>query len=530
MRYKRRIISYCLLSLVLFSACLSFLLPLRVQAEDKPVHILVVYPEEADRIKGEDSMAAVGRVILSLGYEADYMEAGEAKGHLTEYDQVIWCAVTDSGRLSPSLLEGYHGHLLILGSAYGLEQTGLSCPAATMQSISGAATYTFYDDIPFSSSVPLFRPGLFEDADYSSGTLETANGPLPLVTAKGDTRYIPLCNYTSDFAKAVLMQEIARWLWPYESKMHIYTEYIVLDEVYPFTDLERFSNVVEYLTSNNITFVISVMPIYQNADYPAMQRFCDILRFAQANDGAVILHAPIVQNGLNATALAQELTVATMNYIDNGVYPLALEIPSEWIFSEDVIPILGRYATLFLSEMDAFSDHPVDTYGCSDFLKLGSQRIQPALKLDENGISHLGRCSTAVYLNLAELEDDQLYTAIDAAKNAPIPMQDLRQMDEAVYLNENHYLTWDGSTLIVDGEQRFNSYVPLVEEEKHDYKRNTYYRFVANLKNQNHFLIGLSLVVLLIFLMLTYFSRRQMHNRFLHRKDVVSEEEQKETE
>ena len=103
-------------------------------------------------------------------------------------------------------------------------------------------------------------------------------------------------------------------------------------------------------------------------------------------------------------------------------------------------------------------------------------------------------------------------------------------MDEAVYLNENHYLTWDGSTLIVDGEQRFNSYVPLVEEEKHDYKRNTYYRFVANLKNQNHFLIGLSLVVLLIFLMLTYFSRRQMHNRFLRKKDVVSDEEQKEAE
>ena len=47
---------------------------------------------------------------------------------------------------------------------------------------------------------------------------------------------------------------------------------------------------------------------------------------------------------------------------------------------------------------------------------------------------------------------------------------------------------------------------------------NSGYRFVANLKNQNHFLIGISAAVLAIFLLLGRKSRLQMHKRFLKPK------------
>ena len=109
MRFKRRKASYRLLAAALFLAAVFMSLPVVSHAADKPVHILVVYPEEADRISGEDCPAALGQVIVSLGYNADYMEAGNAKGHLNDYDQVIWCATMESDRLSPSMLEGYEG-------------------------------------------------------------------------------------------------------------------------------------------------------------------------------------------------------------------------------------------------------------------------------------------------------------------------------------------------------------------------------------------------------------------------------------
>ena len=56
------------------------------------------------------------------------------------------------------------------------------------------------------------------------------------------------------------------------------------------------------------------------------------------------------------------------------------------------------------------------------------------------------------------------------------------------------------------------------EEEPFDYRRNEYYRFVANLNNQNHFLIAVSGAVLVLFLALARQSRRQMHRRFLRKK------------
>ena len=518
MKYKGRTIIYRLINVIALLVSRLLVFPTKPEAMDKPVHILVVYPEEADRISRDDGPAALARVIVSLGYECDYLEAENAKEHINEYEQVIWCATAESERLDPTMLNGYRGHLLILGDAYGLENVGLHCPSATEKSISGSASYSFYDDISFYSSVPLLHPGVFEDADYTAGILETANGPLPLVSAKGDIRYIALYDYTSEFAKAVLMQEIPLWLCPYGSGIDIYTEYIVLDEIYPYTDPYRLAEIVEYLASRHISFVISVMPIYQNTDYPAMQHFCDILRFAQSNGGAVILHAPIVQNGIDAKEMAKQLTTGMMSYIDNGVYPLAIEIPSEWIFSKDITSLLGRYRTIFLADMDAFPNHPADSYGCGDFLRPDIQKIQPALKLDDNGISHLGRCSTAVYLNIAELEDNELYSAINTAAKAPIPMQTLWAMDTYVNMEDGHYLSWNGSTLKVDGEERVHTYTPSEPDSDHDYKRDSYYRIVANLSRQNHFLIGLSIVVLLMFLLMIRRSRKQMHDRFLHKK------------
>ena len=69
MRYKKHKASYRLLSLLLLVTGLFFAWPFKAGASDKPVHILVVYPEEADRISGEDGPAALGRVLVSLGYE-----------------------------------------------------------------------------------------------------------------------------------------------------------------------------------------------------------------------------------------------------------------------------------------------------------------------------------------------------------------------------------------------------------------------------------------------------------------------------
>ena len=338
---------------------------------------------------------------------------------------------------------------------------------------------------------------------------------MPLVSGEKKNRYIAITDYTTAFAKAVLTQEIANWLWPYESRMHVYTEYVVLDEVYPFEDPYRLREFVDYMVEKKMSFVISVMPIYQNQDYPAMQQFCEVLRFAQANGGSIVLHAPIVQNGIVLEELSQKLTEGTLSYFENEVYPIAVEIPSEWIFREDLIPLIGRYRTVLFSDTDAFEKHSPAEYSLQNFISLGNQKIFPAIRLEDTGVSHLTVNSTAVYLKLSEMEDEEIFKGIDAAKNAPIPMQNLWDANQVLYLDGGNLLSWDKSSLLVNGEQKFLDYEPKEYDSHHDYQRNVYYRFVANIRNQNYFLIGISLVIVILFLVMGYYSRQQMHRRFL---------------
>ena len=484
----------------------------------RPGDVLVIYPEEADRRVGEDSLSAIAQALFSLRYTVDFVEAEDAADVIGQYERVIWCDTAISDRMNPEILTGYEGMLLVMGQARGLEAFGLTSLEACSGSSMGVAEYAFEDEEVFRHSVAVLNAGELTDASYRGGMLTAQNVRLPLASGRGNVHYLAQQDYTDAFSKELLIQEIAQWLWPYDTRMHTYTQHLVVDAVYPFYDPYRLRTLVDYMVERKMHFVISVMPIYEHSDYPAMSQFCEVLRYAQANGGAVIMHAPIVQNSLNADDLAKQLTEATVSYFDQDVYPLALEIPSEWLFHEELLPLLGRYRTLFLSELDAFSTHSVKEYGLKNYLSAGIQQIVPALKLDETGVSHLARCATAVYLDMSMTEDDDLFQVIDVVKDAPLPMRSLWGMDQAVYINDSYFLTWDQNTLLVNGKQRFNVYSPTPYDENFDYKRNEYYRFVANLRNQNQFLIGISVVVLMLFIILGIQSRGQMHKRFLTKR------------
>ncbi|MBR2759594.1 MAG: DUF2334 domain-containing protein [Solobacterium sp.] len=485
----------------------------RAEEEPEPADILVIYPAAMNLKDSADNLSSLAQVITSLGYTADFADMESGRAEVWKYANLIFLNSSEVERDSYSLAEGFSGQLLILGSADHFRGIGLK--AAETRAVKAEAVYTFPDQTEYHASIPVDHPGAFEEADTAAGLAEFSGGEVPLVSAVNKNRYIALTDYTTEFAKAVLSQEIAAWLWPYESRMHVYTEYVVFDEVYPFEDPYRLRRFVDLMTEQKMSYVISVMPIYQNQDYPAMQQFCEVLRFAQANGGSIVLHAPIVQNGIKPEELSEKITEAALNYFENEVYPLALEIPSEWIFREDLLPILGRNRTLIFSDTDAFASHSVREYSLQKFISMGNLRIFPSIHLEETGISHLSVNSTAVFVNLAELEDEEVLKRISTAKNAPIPMQSLWDSDQAMFFDGGNVLVWNGSSLLVNGEQKFLEYVPKEYDKDHDYQRNVYYRFVANIRNQNYFLIGISLLIVTMFLVMGYYSRKQMHRRFL---------------
>lgn len=524
MKFSR--VFFCLMALTVFSAGLCQGKAADEEEKERKGEILVVYPEEAVNRRGKDNLSAIAQVLFSMRYRVDWVEAAYAAEEIGYYEKVIWCATASSELMDPGVLDGYDGYLMVLGQAAGMGHFGISPIAGLEGRQIGTTEYQFDDRYAFKASVEFFNPGAYVDPAYSNGAVDVLAYKFPLVSGAGQIRYIPLIDYTTDFAKTVLMQEIAQWLWVWDSPLHTYSEHVVFSPVYPFTDPYRLKEFVDYMVDLKMNFVISVMPIYEHADYPAMRRFCEVLRYAQANGGAVILHAPIIQTNIDPDELESKITIAANNYFENGVWLLGLEIPSEWIFDQELTAQLGWSRTLFFTELDGFESRSVSEYDFNAYLDHGSQQVVPALHLDETGISHIARCSTAVYVDISITKDDVVYSVIDAVKDSPIPIQSLWYMEQALYLTDFKHLTWDRNTLIVNGTQRFNIFEPVEIEENYNYKRNVYYRFVTNLANQNRFLMAISSGVLVLFVFLVFQSRKQMHRRFL--KKVPKEIEEKE--
>lgn len=71
--------------------------------------------------------------------------------------------------------------------------------------------------------------------------------------------------------------------------------YILVDEVYPFSNLGMVCALTDALYENAIPFVLRIMPVYDNLDYPAFLRYAQVLRYVQAHNGSIVLHSPVVE-------------------------------------------------------------------------------------------------------------------------------------------------------------------------------------------------------------------------------------------
>lgn len=70
--------------------------------------------------------------------------------------------------------------------------------------------------------------------------------------------------------------------------------YVLIDEIYPFSDFYMINATTDALHKNAIPFIFRIMPVYDNLDYPAFLRYAQMLRYVQSRGGTVVIHDPIV--------------------------------------------------------------------------------------------------------------------------------------------------------------------------------------------------------------------------------------------
>jgi len=500
MMYKR--FAVLLWIFILAAACF----PMKADASEEELEkteILVVYNNNPtdEEMMGVQSIV---KIITYLQHSIVFASVDESISDLDNYDSIICYGLKGNlDRFMTNLTEADKA-VFILGSG-GVEdyvtQKGYEFTCDRIINSVASVSYEFSEENKFSVLLNLEDSVLLNGQfNYVKGTITVANLTANLYSRYDNFVYMPSTDLSNSLMQASFTKEVAQWLWPFSGEPFSYAQYIVINEVYPFTPPEKLLEVVDYLIDLKLPFVISVMPIYENGEYPAMERLCEVLKYAQANGGAIIMHAPVInQEADNVKQIWEYLTIATVAYTNYGIYPLGIQVPERFMFSEINREIIQRYSTVFwYGESKEASINLTEQF--NTIYKDGHQMIGTAIHLDELGNSQIKVHSTALYLDIYD-GIDMIKDQIQACRQSGIPLKSLWDIDHKVYA-DNLYLHTEQGQVYFNSSKVSLDYKPFEYEENYNY-HNAFQWIMFDLKGLNEklvFVVAISSIVFVIFI------------------------------
>lgn len=495
----------------------------------EPGDILIIYSDGSDK-DTLDTVYDMVELLTYQGFKLSYGSASESKDQLDKFSYIICYDLTSYPedfteklnryeKQGSGLDQGGSPHILFVGNGFlkhYLDAADRGDEYERITSTTGIIHYTF-DGLDRQTGLVKDEFFLFlKDAGSRRGSLLVDGKSGYMCGSSGALTHIPAADLNNRLVKAIFIKEAARWKWPFHGEPNIFAQYIVINKVYPYQDPDKLLEVVKLLADKKTPFVISVMPMYVNGDYPAMTRFCEILRYAQAHGGAVIINAPINQmTSFQKDTVVEYLGQALEIYNKQGVYPLALEVPRNWLFNEDTIEVMSHFKTIVTSEEKDSYIEPSDRM-VNEVYKDGHQWIGSSVALDDLGTSYVSAYSTAVPVSLEE-DMAEILKVVNACRNSSIPLKSLWDMDHS-YWTEKDLMTYNGHSLVLNGKKKDLSFVPGTYGEKYNYRRNMLQRFSRDLTSQNRMLIvmvGITSLLFLLFIFLARYNNRR--NYFLGR-------------
>ncbi|BCN29939.1 hypothetical protein bsdtb5_12340 [Anaeromicropila herbilytica] len=503
------------------------------KAKIPDAQILVIYSDEADN----STISQVKDIVEILTYQSfkvSFAKASDCMGELKRYSYIL-CYNLDS--YPTSILEELNQlelkskmaakknqskyKVLFIGNDFLKEYLGYTKRDSNYISENksvGKLTYEFSNNV---KKEGLVRETSFsflrKPSDYTNGKIVVGNTTGYFAASSGFITHIPVANLNNKIVRAAFTKEVAKWKWPYKGDPHPYAQYMVINEVYPFQDPEKLLKIIKLMIQEEEPFVISVMPIYSNGDYPAMQQFAEVLRYAQANGGAIIMHSPLNQmTTFNKSLMLDKITTAFQIYMNQGVYPVALEVPHNWIFNTDTIEILKHFRTIFTTNEDDEQLNESINMNTNRVYKDGHQWVSPVTTLDDLGTSYTKVSSTAVYINMLE-DMDTITNKIEACQSSFVPLKSLWDIEQSFWTNKD-LMEYKNHIMMVNGKKVKIQYEKSEGKKDFQYNRNMLRRFSKDLSLENRKLIIAVIIVSLLFvsfiIIARYYNRQKY---FLHK-------------
>lgn len=287
-----------------------------------------------------------------------------------------------------------------------------------------------------------------------------------------------------------------------------YIRTLLFGDVYPFIDLSKLMDIVEWMREEGQPYALMVMPIYDNASSPAMARFCDVLRYAQSLGAAIVLRAPLSRAPETEGGQRMErLALSFEHYAGYGVYPLALAVPENDLRDQFGRELLAASRTLLtLPREDAA---PITEGSMAYAQASGEHQIIAAV---HPGAATTAR-ATALYLNV-DAPLSELKNALDLEKRSVTPLASLRALSHAVDIGDHHLRYAPDTGLIYDGAPDALRYQPM-EDDQTERPRDDTKAMAERLEPSGRGALFFALGACALLLLLIVLLRRQIRRLFL---------------
>ncbi len=298
-------------------------------------------------------------------------------------------------------------------------------------------------------------------------------------------------------------------LYKYFNKEYEKNTYLYFDKVTPFNDLNVLIEEIDYLKKIGIRFFIEVSPVFKNENLSAMNRFAEVLRYAQANGGEIVLTLPpLVSLDVKGKNIEEKVNLGFKNYINYWIYPTAISISDYWLYRDDLKELLKKTDTIFIDSNIDMGILDFDKYNLSSYKNIIEKvNLDNSSNLYNNvAINISSKLSVKEFKNkVKELLDKDIYFKDTHDINSSITIDNLniKSNKNGIFLNDKNV----AQVQFVDSE-KYKTVMNGYENQRHD-------DINISLDKTNKILVIISTVVVILFIIIVLINFNIDKRKFL---------------
>lgn len=285
--------------------------------------------------------------------------------------------------------------------------------------------------------------------------------------------------------------------------------YLYFDKVTPFNDLNVLIEEIDYLKKNGIPFFIEVPPVFKNENLSAMNRFAEVLRYAQANGGEIVLTLPqLVSLDVQGKNIEEKFDLGFKNYINYWIYPTAISISDYWLYRDDLKELLKKTDTIFIDSNVDIGNLEFNKYNLSSYKNVIEKvNLEDGNNLYNNiAVNISSKLSINEFKNkIKELLEKDIYfkDTHDISSSITIDNLNINSNKKGIFLNDKNVV----QVQFIDSE-KYKTVVNGYENQRHDDVN-------ISLDKTNKILVIISTVVVILFIIIALISFNIDKRKFL---------------